>query len=175
VQKFENTNKSEDDLINKEIEQLHSQLSELKKKEAQKEQTSSESQSNKDMEIKLMSEKCEEIQIQNKHLNEQLKEAFVEKSQLSELTAKVQELEKKLSVSANIIKGLKTTKTSESSSATEESARLKELLEENEDLKSKNFRLKSGLAVTEKSISQLEDVIKSIETSVFEEINPFND
>jgi DNA repair exonuclease SbcCD ATPase subunit len=167
IEKFDSENKLE------EIKNLHSQINDLKQNEAQHEHASRESISQKDAEIKSLREKCEQIENANKHLNEQLKETSADKSQLVELTAKVQELEKKLNVSSNIINSLKTTKTTESTP--DESARLKELIEENEDLKSKNFRLKSGLAVTEKSISQLEGVIKSRETSVFEEISNLKD
>ena len=57
----------------------------------------------------------------------------------------------------------------------DETNRLKELTDENENLKMKNFRLKTGLAITEKSITQLESVIKTRESTVLSEMNTLRD
>jgi chromosome segregation ATPase len=110
--------------------------------------------------------KCLKGQLeQSKHMTQNLTESNqCDKAQLNELTGRIQELEKKLSVSTNIINLLKTT-------TKQPETNLKEIQGENEDLKGKNQRLKSGLAVTEKSIAQLEDVIKTRETSVLQEVS----
>ena len=104
LQAYDESNKSQEDLISKEIEQLRSQLTESQKQDAQAKLSSTETISHKETENNTLKEKLAHMEKAYEELSESLKQASSDKIQINELNAKVQELEKKLVVSANIIK-----------------------------------------------------------------------